>query len=61
MSLLRLGTLFLFASCAFAQTAPNDLAQMKDAVAAAQSAGDNAWMLISAALVLLMICLYSIP
>ena len=54
MSLLRLGSLFLFACCAFAQTAPNDLAQMKDAVAAAQSAGDNAWMLISAALVLMM-------
>ncbi len=54
MSLLRLGTFLLFACSAFAQSAPNDISALKEAVAAAQSAGDNAWMLMSAALVLLM-------
>ena len=50
----------LFASAAaFAQTVPpltieQRLAKAEEAVKAAQSAGDNAWMLVSAALVLMM-------
>ena len=40
---------------AFAQTdAAAEIAALKEAVRSAQSAGDNAWMLTSAALVLLM-------
>ena len=42
---------FLFAALASAQTVPADLDK---ATKAAQSAGDNAWMLVSAALVLMM-------
>ena len=37
-----------------AQTSPAEIASLKEAVAAAQSAGDNAWMLTSTALVLMM-------
>jgi len=37
-----------------AQTPPDKIAALESAVAAAQSAGDNAWMLTSAALVLMM-------
>ena len=46
------------AGSAWAQTAPNaldaKLASLESAAKAAQSAGDNAWMLVSAALVLMM-------
>src|SRR5580704_19370462 len=49
---------FLFATLASAQTVPPDLekhlADLDKATKAAQSAGDNAWMLVSAALVLMM-------
>ena len=49
----------LASAVAFAQTAPpatieQRLAKAEEAVKAAQSAGDNAWMLVSAALVLMM-------
>ena len=49
----------LSAIAAYAQTGPpltveQRLAKAEDAVKAAQSAGDNAWMLVSAALVLMM-------
>src|SRR5271168_3534963 len=48
----------LFATLASAQTVPADLekhlADLDKATKAAQSAGDNAWMLVSAALVLMM-------
>ena len=37
-----------------AQTSPAEIASLKEAIAAAQSAGDNAWMLTSTALVLMM-------
>ena len=42
--------------CALAQQSPEqkEIEALKAAVAAAQSAGDNAWMLVSAALVLMM-------
>jgi Amt family ammonium transporter len=54
----KLGVLsFLTAGAAVAQTAPDltaRLAAMEAATKAAQSAGDNAWMLVSAALVLMM-------
>ena len=49
--------LFLLSSSALAQAPQGDAAEMralKAAVTAAQSAGDNAWMLVSAALVLMM-------
>jgi len=50
--------LFLYAAIASAQTVPPDLdkrlADLDKAAKAAQSAGDNAWMLASAALVLMM-------
>src|SRR5580693_9512224 len=50
--------LFLSAALASAQTLPPDLdkrlADLDKATKAAQSAGDNAWMLTSAALVLMM-------
>ncbi|MBM3783828.1 MAG: ammonium transporter [Acidobacteria bacterium] len=42
------------ASLLNAQSADAEIAKLKTAVAAAQSAGDNAWMLTSAALVLMM-------
>jgi Amt family ammonium transporter len=45
----------LLPSCALAQsTIENEVSSLKQATAAAQSAGDNAWMLVSAALVLMM-------
>lgn len=58
MSLWRPQTLplcsaLLFSVPGFGQT-PDDLAALKEAVKASQSAGDNAWMLVSAALVLMM-------
>jgi Amt family ammonium transporter len=49
--------LFVFSMAAMAQTAPSvdaRLAALDTAVKSAQSAGDNAWMLTSAALVLMM-------
>ena len=49
--------LLLLSSSALAQTPPADLAELRAlhaAVAASQSAGDNAWMLVSSALVLMM-------
>ena len=49
--------LLLFSTSALAQAPPVDRAELRAlqaAVAASQSAGDNAWMLVSAALVLLM-------
>src|ERR1700676_1102340 len=54
----KLSLLFL-SLCAFAAAQPaadldKRLADLKQAVTAAQSAGDNAWMLTSAALVLMM-------
>ena len=58
--LLRLLALILFANCsAMAQTAnstvtPDQVAQLKQQVSNAQSSADNAWMLVSAALVLMM-------
>ncbi len=39
---------------AAAQVSPRDLAKLEEKIAAAQSSADNAWMLVSAALVLLM-------
>src|ERR1035441_8361287 len=50
--------LLLFSPSALAQTPPGDLAELRAlhaAVAASQSAGDNAWMLVSSALVLMKI------
>ncbi|MCS7027103.1 MAG: ammonium transporter [Bryobacteraceae bacterium] len=44
----------LAGSCAAQTAAPDKLAALEAAVASAQSSGDNAWMLTSAALVLLM-------
>ena len=38
----------------FAQAQPDKIAALEGAVQSAQSAGDNAWMLTSSALVLLM-------
>ncbi len=56
-----LGLLFLVATVANAQQTPaapltieQKIAKLEDAAKAAQSAGDNAWMLTSAALVLMM-------
>ena len=50
--------MFLCAALASAQSVPGDLekrlADLDKATKAAQSAGDNAWMLTSAALVLMM-------
>src|ERR1041384_6445976 len=48
---------FLFAPALLAQSAPDPqarIAALETAVKNAQSAGDNAWMLVSAALVLMM-------
>ncbi|MEP6961367.1 MAG: ammonium transporter [Acidobacteriota bacterium] len=54
----QLGLLLAFAGLAAAQGVPPDiadrLAKVEKAAAAAQMAGDNAWMLVSSALVLLM-------
>ncbi|WP_173568280.1 ammonium transporter [Pyrinomonas methylaliphatogenes] len=44
----------LFATSALAQGVEERLSRLETSVSAAQSAGDNAWMLMSAALVLLM-------
>src|SRR3981081_4145059 len=45
----------LSAACALSQVAPEQrIADLEKAVKSAQTAGDNAWMLVSAALVLLM-------
>jgi Amt family ammonium transporter len=49
-----LTTLFAFGGLAAAQTADEKIAALQTAVASAQMAGDNAWMLTSSALVLLM-------
>jgi len=52
-----LAGVFLLSSPVLAQAPPSDgseLGALKAAVAASQSAGDNAWMLVSAALVLMM-------
>jgi ammonium transporter, Amt family len=46
--------LLLTAGAALAQTADEKIAALEAAVKSAQSAGDNAWMLVSAALVLMM-------
>jgi ammonium transporter, Amt family len=54
---MKLLTLFVFSMAAMAQTpqaVDAKLAALDSAVKAAQSAGDNAWMLTSAALVLMM-------
>jgi Amt family ammonium transporter len=54
-SKIRSLSLFLMAgSAAIGQTADDKIATLDGAVKAAQSAGDNAWMLVSAALVLMM-------
>ncbi|MBI4907070.1 MAG: ammonium transporter [Acidobacteria bacterium] len=51
----RLATLIACtAAAAAAQQAPDKIAALENAVKAAQSAGDNAWMLTSSALVLMM-------
>ena len=47
-------SLTLAATPILAQTSPAEIASLKEAIAAAQSAGDNAWMLTSTALVLMM-------
>lgn len=56
MSIRRCALWAVLSTCAFAQTpaSADDLASLKAAVQAAQSAGDNAWMLVSSALVLMM-------
>ncbi|HXG34070.1 MAG TPA: ammonium transporter [Bryobacteraceae bacterium] len=56
MDLRRLGLLWLLPAAAFAQQAGMEakLAELESAVQAAQTAGDNAWMLVSSALVLMM-------
>ena len=54
---MKFGTLLVFCAAAMAQTPQSldaKLAALDSAVKAAQSAGDNAWMLTSAALVLMM-------
>src|ERR1041385_5729539 len=51
----RFATLLLtFSAAALAQQAPDKIAALEAAVKSAQSAGDNAWMLTSSALVLMM-------
>ena len=55
--LLEFSTIGLSQTAAPASSAPAtqaQIAQLQQAVQSAQSAGDNAWMLVSAALVLLM-------
>jgi Amt family ammonium transporter len=49
----KLAAFFAFSGYAFAQSG-DEIAALKAAVKASQSAGDNAWVLISAALVLMM-------
>ncbi len=53
-SSLRALSLSLSVTPILAQTSPAEIASLKAAIAAAQSAGDNAWMLTSTALVLMM-------
>ena len=48
------GLTVLLSLPAFGQVTPEKITQLEGAVGAAQSAGDNAWMLMSTALVLLM-------
>ncbi len=48
------GLLSVAAGALWAQTAPDKVAALEGAVQSAQSAGDNAWMLTSSALVLMM-------
>ena len=53
--LLYLGISLLACSAAFGQSSvPEKINALEQQVAAAQSSADNAWMLVSAALVLLM-------
>jgi Amt family ammonium transporter len=47
-------TFLVYAAAVFGQTAEEKIAALEAAVGAAQTAGDNAWMLTSSALVLLM-------
>ena len=54
MSRLGFAAFLIFAISACAQSQADDIASLKAAVEAAQSAGDNAWMLVSSALVLMM-------
>ncbi len=56
MDIRRLGLLGLLPASAFAQQAGMEgkLVELESAVQAAQTAGDNAWMLVSSALVLMM-------
>src|SRR4051812_3474140 len=58
ITMKRICTLSLFgvllSGLAFAAAADDRLAALESAVKSAQSAGDNAWMLVSAALVLMM-------
>ncbi len=56
MDIRRLGLLGLLPASALAQQAGMEakLAELESAVQAAQTAGDNAWMLVSSALVLMM-------
>src|ERR1700690_2553961 len=58
MLILRIGvSVFLLCSSVWAQSASSagaEMAALKAAVKSSQSAGDNAWMLISSALVLMM-------
>ncbi len=48
------GGALLLATAAFSQVTPEKITALEGAVGAAQSAGDNAWMLTSSALVLMM-------
>ena len=48
------GGALLLATAAFGQVTPEKITALEGAVGAAQSAGDNAWMLTSSALVLMM-------
>ena len=50
----RLGLFLTTAGAALAQSADDKIATLDGAVKSAQSAGDNAWMLVSSALVLMM-------
>lgn len=54
MKALKYSLLWMLPLAAMAQTSEEKLAQLEAAVRSAQSAGDNAWMLVSAALVLMM-------
>jgi Amt family ammonium transporter len=54
LSLRTLAGLLALSVCALGQTPDPEIAALKEAVKASQLAGDNAWMLVSAALVLMM-------